>query len=175
VRAGRGKTDPDDTADETVSTLADLFLDHPGWQQAAREIARVSMSNVYFTHLPGLAWHLEQREVGSALEPGKVDDPDFVFRFAPGAVRRLRRVKGGIGEFAAELFSLADGADPEHHVDLRVVASFSRLRERGYLRLLVRAGPRVAAYGLSRGIFSVADVGKLVRQARDTSPYEWEI
>ncbi len=175
MRGGREQTNPDESTDETVSALAELFRKHPGWRQAAREIARVSTSNVYFTHRPGVAWHLEQRDVGSSLEPGKADDPDFVFRFAPGAVERLQGVKGGIGEFAAELFSLADGADPEHHVDLRVVASFSRLRARGYLRLLVKAGPRVIAYGLSRGIFSVADIGKLVHQARDTPAYEWEV
>jgi hypothetical protein len=133
------------------------------------------MSNVYFSHRSGEAWHLVRREVGSALEPGKVDDPDFVLRFTPVAVRRLRAARGGIGEFAAELFLLIDEEDPEQRVDLRVVASFSRLRERGYLRLLLDAGPKAVAYGLSRGIFSVAGVRRLAPRARAAPAYEWEI
>ena len=175
MRGGHEETKLDDATDETVSILVDLFLEHPAWRQAAQRIARESTSNIYFTHRPGVAWHLEQREVGSVLEPGKVDDPDFVLRFAPGAVRRLRAVEGGIGEFAAELFELADGEDPENRIDLRVVASFSRLQERGFLQLLLDAGPKVAAYGLSRGIFGVADFAKLVRRVRATAAYEWEI
>ena len=133
------------------------------------------MSNVYFRHRPGEAWHLVRREVGSALEPGKVEDPDFVLRFTPGAARRLRAARGGIGEFAAEFFSLVDEQDPEQRVDLRVVAPFSRLRERGYLRLLLDAGPKAAAYGLRRGIFSIARLGRFVRRARAVPAYEWEV
>jgi hypothetical protein len=164
-----------DTDDQTVSALEELFREHSAWRQAASEISPASTSNVYFTHLPGAAWHLEQRAEGSALEPGKVKDPDFVLRFSPGAVQRLKSVEGGIAAFAAELLALSEEAEPDQRVDLRVVASFSRLRERGFLRLLGKAGPKIIAYGLSRGVFSFVDIGKLVRRARATPAYKWEL
>ncbi len=164
-------TDPD----QTVEVLGEFFRSHRAWREAAQRIDPEAMSDVYFSHRPGEVWHLLQSAPGSALEPGKADDPDFVFRFSPGAVRRLQTVEGGIVEFALELFSLIDESDPEDRVDLRVVAPFSRLRERGYVRLLLDAGPKLAKYGLQRGILSVSGVRKLVRSARAAPPFPWEI
>jgi hypothetical protein len=161
--------------DSTVEILREFFRAHRAWCEAAQRIDPVSMSDVYFSHRPGEVWHMQRSGLGSDLEPGKSEDPDFVFRFSPGAVSRLETVTGGIAEFAVELFLLIDEADPENRVDLRVVANFSRLQERGYLRLLLDAGPKLAKYGLQRGIFSVSGIHQLIRNATGAAPFSWEI
>lgn len=165
--------------DATIRELADLFANHPAWREAAAGIAPVSRSNVYFSHRPGEVWHLEpaashSRKAGSALVPGATADPDFVFRFSPGAVRRLGAVHGGIGAFAAELFARLDERDPAERVELRVVAPFGRLASRGYLRLLLDAGPKAAAFAIRHGVFGVAGLKRFVARARRTEPFDWE-
>lgn len=164
----------DEGIDETVSALADLFHRHPAWRAAARYITRESMSDVYFTHRRGEVWRLVHAEQGSSLVPGKAQEPDFVFRFAPGAVTRLQAVEGGLGDFAAELFSLFEEEDPDQRVDLRVAAPFAQLRKHGFLKLLLSAGPKAAAFGFRRGVFSVTGLAKLVRNARRAPVFDWE-
>jgi len=161
--------------DRTVDDLRELFRSHPAWAEAAGRIDSASMSNVYFSDRAGEVWHLVKREPGSDLEAGKVEDPDFVFRFTPGAVRRLQAIEGGIAEFAAELLLLIDETDSTQRIELRVAAPFSRLKERGYLQLLMDAGPKLVRLALSRGIFSISGVRELVRSARDAPPFPWEI
>ena len=164
--------------DAHVESLAKLFREHRAWREAARYIDRDSMSDVYFTHRPGEVWHLERREEGSELVSGGARDPDFIFRFSPGAIQHLRDVTGGLDEFALALFSLIEEPDPDQRVELRLVSSFARLRQHGVLTLLLRAGPKVAAYGVRRGISGVggiASLAKLVRQATNKPPYDWEV
>lgn len=164
-----------DSQDEIVDSLIALFRDHPAWREAASIVARDSMSNVYFTHRPGETWHLERGKVGSNLVPGGVDDPDFVFRFSPGAVAKLSDVRGGVAKFALELFSLIESGDPDERVEVRVAAPFARLREHGFLTLLLQAGPTVAVYGLRRGIVGVSSLAKFARQATNAKPQDWEV
>jgi hypothetical protein len=136
--------------DATVERLARLFLEHPAWVAAARILAPAATSNVYFNGRPGEGWRLEKREDATRLLPGAGSDPDFVFRFTPGAVARLDAVQGGVGEFAVELFALILEEDPELRVGFRIAAGFPRLMRRGYLRLLLTAGPRVLAFGATQ-------------------------
>jgi hypothetical protein len=132
-------------ADEVVARLARMFLAHPAWTDAARRIEADATSNVFFSHRPGEVWHLERRKGDSLLLPGPASDPDFVFRFTPDAVERLASVDGGIGAFAVELGLLAAG------------------------------GPRVLAFGASRGIRTLADLRRLVASARQGRAEPWEL
>jgi len=160
--------------DELVAALARLFLEHPAWQRAAGRVSGDSESSVYFTHRPAEAWHLSRRSGRSILETGRSDDPDFVFRFSPGSIKALQQVSGGVGDFAVTLFSLLDEVDANLRVDLRVAAPFSRLRKRGYLGLLLSAGPKVVVYGAGRGIRSLGALKRLVDSARLGRAEDWE-
>ena len=160
--------------DPTVEALARLFREHPAWQRAARQIASDATSTVYFSHRPGEAWRLERGEQGSDLLPGAAPDPDFVFRFTPGAVDRLAKVGGGIGEFAVELFTRMTDADPTDKVDLRIVARFPRLVWRGYVKLLAAGGPAVVAFGARHGIHGLGALQRFVAGLRDRGPADWE-
>lgn len=160
--------------DPWIDRLARLFLEHPAWQEVARGIDRRATSTVFFTHRPGQPWHLERRRGETHLLPGAARDPDFVFRFPPGAIARLDALHDGPGDFAAELFELMLSEDPETHVDLRVVAPFTRLLLRGYVRLLLTVGSRVAAMRRSHGIVGVKGVQRLVALARKSRPEAWE-
>jgi hypothetical protein len=163
-----------DYPDAVVADLARLFREHPAWQAAARRIDAVSTSDVYFRHRPGEPWHLVREGPASALRAGASPDPDFVFRFAPGAVARLAAVEGGIGDFAVELFSRALDPDPQRRVDLRIVAAFWRLTRRGYVRLLLAAGPEVLAFGARHGVRDARALARLVARLRQQGPYPWE-
>lgn len=164
----------DSDPDAVVEALGALFLEHPAWREAASLVSDESTSDVYFTHRPGGAWQLARREGQSVLTPGTCESPDLVFRFAPGSVERLRDVAGGVGVFAVELFSLIDSDDPNIRIDFRVAAPFSVLVQHGYLRLLIAAGPRVAAYGARRGIFSPRGLKRVVEASLQRGPFEWE-
>jgi hypothetical protein len=165
---------PGASRDEWIERLARLFREHPAWVAAARHLSPDATSSVYFRHRPGEPFHLEQGRSGSLLLPGAARDPDLAFRFAPRSVERLEAVRGGIGDFAVELFSLITGPDPDARVDLRIAASFPRLARRGYVALLLRAGPRVLAFGARRGVRTLAALRRLVADLRRPAPEPWE-
>ena len=162
------------TPDEWIERLARLYRDHPAWKSAARRLVAAATSTVYFSHRAGEPWHLEQRDGQTLLLPGAAMDPDFVFRFTPSAIERLEAVTGGIGEFAVELFTLITEADSDRGVGFRIVASFPRLLRRGYVGLLLAAGPRVVAFGATHGIRTVGALRRFVAQLRDSGPADWE-
>jgi hypothetical protein len=162
------------TPDEWIERLARLYREHPAWKSAARRLVASATSTVYFSHRAGEPWHLEQRDGQTRLLPGASTDPDFVFRFTPNAIERLEEVTGGIGDFAVELFTLITEAEFDAGVGLRIVASFPRLLRRGYVGLLLAAGPRVVAFGAAHGIRTVGALRRFVAQLRDSGPAEWE-
>lgn len=161
-------------ADPWIERLARLFREHPAWRTAARLIDQRATSNVFFTHRPGEAWHLERRGDETLLLPGAAPDPDFAFRFTPGAIARLEAVRGEAGDFAAELFVLVIAEDPDTRVDLRIAASFGRLLRRGYVSLLLAAGARVREVGAAHGIASLKDLARLVARVRIAGGNAWE-
>jgi hypothetical protein len=151
-----------------------MFATHPAWIEAARRIQRGAQSRVFFSHLPGEVWHLARTAEGSRLEPGPGSDPDFVFRFSPGAIARLARVEGGVGDFAAELFDRILSDEASTRVDLRIVAPFHRLARRGYLGLVWHAASRLVALGAAHGVQSLRDLRRLVEEVRKAPPEAWE-
>jgi hypothetical protein len=161
-------------ADPHVARLAGLFESHPAWLEAARRIRRGASSRVFFSHRPGEAWHLLRTDQGSRLVPGPGEDPDFAFRFSPGAIDRLSAVKGGAAEFAAELFERVVSPDATTRVDLRVVAPFRRLVARGYLGLLMTVAPRLASMRARLGLKTLGDLRRLVEARRRASLETWE-
>lgn len=160
--------------DAWVDRLARLFLEHPAWQDAARRLSQDTTSDVYFTHRPGEAWHLERGDGRSLLLAGAADDPDFVFRFSPAAIERLESVSGSVGEFAVALFSMMAGEDSEARVDCRIAAGFPRLLRRGFVKLLLVSGPGVLAFGARHGVFTVGALRRVVSRLSSTAPEPWE-
>jgi hypothetical protein len=160
--------------DETVERLARLFLEHPAWVAAARHLSRSATSTVYFSHRAGEPFRLDQSDGQTRLLPGAAPDPDFVFRFTPVSVDILEEVEGGIGDFAVSLFGLILKDDPAQRVGFRIAADFLRLARRGYVRLLLAAGPRVIAFGASHGIYHLGALRRFVADLRAREPEEWE-
>ncbi len=165
---------PSPAPDAAIERLATLFREHEAWIAAARQLDAQSSSGVYFSHRPGEAWRLVFRDGGARLEPGAAADPDLVFRFTPASVERLSGVPGGMGEFAVTLFELMLEDDAELRVGFRIVAGFGRLTWRGYVRLLLAAGPKVLAFGASHGVGSLGALRRFVAQLRANGPAEWE-
>jgi len=160
--------------DPHVERLARLFREHPAWREAARHVSDEATSRVLFSHRPGERWHLARRAGETLLLPGDVSDPDFVFRFPPAAIERLEAAEGSVGAFAVALFRLIAGEEPESRVDFRIAASFARLAQRGYLRLLLAAGWRVLAYGAKRGVLTLEDLRRLVARLHASGSESWE-
>lgn len=161
--------------DSHVEKLAACYREHPAWREAARRLSADATSAVYFSHRPGEAWRLSQRDDGAELQAGRADDPDLAFCFTPAAIERVASVQGGIGDFAVALFECIASEDPEIRVGFRIVAPLTRLLRRGYVGLIVAAGPMVAAYGARRGIRTLAQLRRLVQESRATGPAEWEV
>jgi hypothetical protein len=167
------RTSPTRCADP-IRTLARLFREHPAWIDAARHIDDRAESAVFFSHVPGRPWRLLRRRGKTLLLPGRAHDPDFVFRFTPGAVARLAAVQGDVGDFAVELFSCIAEPRRGRRVGFGIVAPFARLAERGYVRALLAAGPKVLAFGFARGVRTLGDLRVLVEHARRGRPARWE-
>jgi hypothetical protein len=157
-----------------IDRLAKLFAEHPAWREAARLLHPRATSTVFFRHRPGEPWHLERRDDETLLLPGAADDPDFAFRFTPAAIDRLAAVRGNAGDFAAELFALTYSQDPEMRVSLRVAVGFARLLRRGYVRLLLAAGPRARAIGFANGETGMSSLPHLVGSLRRLDRATWE-
>jgi hypothetical protein len=149
-----------------IETLARMFREHPAWQETARMIDPRSTSTVYFRHRPDEPWHLVRRGDETLLLPGAAEDPDFVFRFTPGAIARLSAVRGNAGDFAAELFTLAWSDDSTVRVSIRITCGFARLLRRGYVRLLLAAGPRARAIAAANGVDGMSSIQHLVATMR---------
>lgn len=161
--------------DPSIAALARLFAAHPGWIEAAGYLSRDAESEVWFAHRPGEPWHLARRDArGSVLVPGPARDPDFVFRFPRRAIAELAAVEGGIGEFAVTLFELILAEAPDRAVGFRIAAPMSRLVRRGYLRLLLAAGPAVRRFGRLHGVANLWSLTALVARVRRRDPYPWE-
>jgi hypothetical protein len=157
-------------SDASTERLARLFREHPAWVEAARYLGRNASSAVYFSHRRAEPWSLLQREGETQLIPGVPDDPDFVFRFTPASIEQLEAVDGDIGDFAVTLFSLVG----EGEVKLRIAAGFGRLVRRGYVKLLLAAGPPVVAYAAAHGIQTLGALRQLVAEMRDRGAADWE-
>lgn len=157
-----------------IERLARLFSEHPAWREAARLLDRRVTSTVFFHHRPGEPWHLERRGDETLLLPGAAHDPDFAFRFTPAAIDRLAAVRGNAGDFAAELFALACSEDPELRVNIRVAVGLARLLRRGYVRLLLAAGPRARAIGFAHGESGMSSLQHLVGSLRRLDRAAWE-
>ncbi len=156
--------------DPHVAQLRQLFLTHPAWQKAAENIKDGSQSQVHFSHVGG-DFHLVRKDGASHLMDGPATDPDFAFLFTPKAIERLWAVEGDDpGDFAVELFEGILTEEPDEQVGLRVVSGFTRLLSRGYVKLLFKSGPRVRAYGKSRGVSSIGSLRKFLKQARSSDP-----
>jgi hypothetical protein len=165
------ESSPADPCDER---LAACYREQPSWRRAARHLSADATSAVYFSHRPGEAWRLVQRDGGAELQPGRAPDPDLAFCFTPAAVERIASVRGGAGDFAVALFECIGSEDSAQRMGFRVVAPFSRLLRRGYVALLVAAGPKVAAYGLRHGIRTLGQLRRFVQQSRSNGPAAWE-
>ncbi len=104
---------------------------------------------------------------------GRAHDPDFAFCFTPPAVARLAAVKGDVGDFAVELFSRILEPREGRCISFRVIAPFARLARRGYVRLLLAAGPKIVAFGAARGVRTLGELRRLVGQMRQKDPASW--
>jgi hypothetical protein len=160
--------------DPSIERLARLFREHPAWRDAARLLDPRVTSTVFFRHRPGEPWHLERQGDEMVLLPGAAEDPDFAFRFSPGAIDRLASVRGKAGDFAVELFTLAYAKDPALRVNIRVAVGFARLLRRGYVRLLIAAGPRASAIGFASGETGMSSLPHLVDSLRRLDRAGWE-
>lgn len=156
--------------DEQVERLARLFREHPAWVDAARYLRADACSTVYFSHRGAEPWRLEQHGGETRLVPGAAVEPDFVFRFSPDSIEQLEAADGGIGTFAVALFT----AIVEDDVQLRIAAPFSRLMRRGYVKLLLVAGPPVLAFGAAHGIRTLGALRRFVGQLMARGPADWE-
>lgn len=157
---------PTPPIDPVVSHLREFFQKNEIWRTAADFLSGASSSQVTFSHLPAEEWRLVRRGGHTVLEPGRAEDPDLVFHFTPGAVERITQVDGDMANFAIALFDAALDDDPGRNLGLEVVAPFSRLARRGYLRLLWAGGGPLLAFGANHGIRTIGQLRDLVASVR---------
>jgi hypothetical protein len=162
-------------ADESISVLARLFAEHAVWREAGASIREGAASAVWFRQCPGRAWRLVRQAGVSRLEPGRAEDPDFVFRFGPESIAALEAAGQDSGDFAVCLFDWMIHPDPDLRVDFRIAGSIPRLVRNGYVGLLRRAGPKPAAFAAAHGVSNLRALRRLIRALRRREPFAWEV
>ncbi len=157
-----------ETIDPVVDRLATFFREHEVWRKAALLLDRSACSRVTFCHRPGEEWRLVRRGDHASLERGVARDPDLAFHFTPASVERVTGVDGDVAEFAIALFDAALETNPEEKLGLEVLAPFSRLLSRGYVRLLWAGGGALLAFGSRHGIRTIGQLRDLVGRLNRT-------
>lgn len=155
--------------DAYIQKLQTYFLEHEVWVAAAKSIKEGAGSQVFFSHVEG-EWHLLRRDGESLLLEGPATDPDLGFCFTPASIDSIVDQEGNMGDVAVQLFNCITSEDPELKVDFRVFASFGRLLKKGYVQVLLRGGPKVLQYAASRGVHTLSDLRKLLKEAQSDDP-----
>jgi hypothetical protein len=107
---------------------------------------------VSFTDLAG-EWRFFSDAGKPTLEPGKATDPDFALRIAPGALKSIcARTDADLGEFGIAFFEHVVSREPGFRIRVQLHSGLIKLTQRGWLTLLARGGPKVAAWLARRGL-----------------------
>ena len=114
-----------------------------------REGAEVAVS---FTELAG-DWRFYSDAGKPTLQRGMAKDPDFAVRLPPGALKSIcARTNADIGELGIDFFERVISREPNFRIHVQLHSGLIKLTQRGWLTVLARGGPKLAAWLARRGL-----------------------
>ena len=114
-----------------------------------RERAEVAVS---FTELAG-DWRFYSDAGKPMLQRGMAKDPDFALRLPPGALKSICALTtADIGELGIAFFERVISHEPDFRIHVQLHSGLIKLTQRGWLTVLARGGPKLAAWLARRGL-----------------------
>jgi hypothetical protein len=138
--------EPADAALERFLSSSPAAATVAGSLRAGAEVA------VSFTELAG-DWRFYSDAGKPALQRGMAKDPDFAVRLPPGALQSIcARTNADIGELGIDFFERVISREPDFRIQVQLHSGLIKLTQRGWLTVLARGGPKVAAWLARRGL-----------------------
>jgi len=149
--------DKDTPTGEPAGESADVALARflsasPAAATAAGSLRPGAEVAVSFTDLAG-EWRFFSEAGKPTLEPGKARDPDFELQLAPGALQSIcASTDAALGELGIVFFEHVVSREPDFRIRVQLHSGLIKLTQRGWLTVLARGGPSVAAWLARRGL-----------------------
>jgi len=146
-------TRPDEPDKEPADAVLARFLSSsPAALTAAGSLRDGAEVAVSFTDLAG-EWRFYSDEGKPTMAPGKAKDPDFELRIAPRALESIcERSDANIGELGIAFFEHVVSREPDYRIRVQLRSGLLKLTQRGWLALLARGGPSLAAWLAKKGL-----------------------
>lgn len=146
-------TRPDELDKEPADVVLARFLSSsPAALTAAGSLHDGAEVAVSFTDLAG-EWRFYSDVGRPTMAPGKAKDPDFELCIAPRALESIcARSDANIGELGIAFFEHVVSREPDYRIRVQVRSGMLKLTQRGWLALLARGGPSLAAWLAKKGL-----------------------
>ncbi len=132
--------------------LARFLSSSPAALTAAGSLHDGAEVAVSFTDLAG-EWRFYSDVGRPTMAPGKAKDPDFELCIAPRALESIcARSDANIGELGIAFFEHVVSREPDYRIRVQVRSGMLKLTQRGWLALLARGGPSLAAWLAKKGL-----------------------
>jgi len=148
--------------------LARFLAGSPAVAVAASSLRQGAEVAVNFTDLAG-DWRFFSDAGKPTLQSGKAKDPDFALWLAPGALHAIcSRTDADIGELGIAFFEHVVSREPDYRIRVQLHSGLLKLTQRGWLTLLARGGPKVAAWLARKGFRGSSAVVAAIARLRGT-------
>ena len=150
------------------AALARFLSSSPAAAMAAGSLREGAEVAVSFTELPG-DWRFYSDAGKPTLQHGMANDPDFALRLAPGALQSICALTNAdIGELGIAFFERLDSHEPDFRIQVQLHSGLIKLTQRGWLTVLARGGPTVAAWLARRGLRGAGAVVAAIARLKRT-------
>ncbi len=139
-------------AEDAAATLGYFLTTSPAALSAAQSLHDGAEVAVTFANSDG-AWRVYWKNSGPVMEAGICHDADFALRLTPAAVATIcGHGAVDIGDLGILFFEQIVARDPERRIRVQSNSGVIKLAKRGWLQLLARGGPKVAAWMARKGL-----------------------
>ena len=134
------------------AALAQFLSTSPAAATIAGSLRAGAEVAVSFTELAG-DWRFYADAGKPTLQPGMAKDPDFSLRLPPGTLKSICALTSAdLGELGIEFFERVISREPDFRIHVQLHSGLIKLTQRGWLTVLARGGPKVAAWLARKGL-----------------------
>jgi hypothetical protein len=144
-----GEGPPAEPADAALARFLSISPAAATMAGSLRAGAEVAVS---FIELAG-DWRFYSEAGTPTLQSGMAKDPDFALRIPPGALKSICALTDAdLGELGIAFFERVISREPDFRIHVQLHSGLIKLTQRGWLTVLARGGPKVAAWLARKGL-----------------------
>lgn len=157
------------TDEPADAALARFLSNSPAAAIAAASLREGAEVAVSFTELAG-DWRFYSDAGKPTLQCGLAKDPDFALRLAPGALKSICALTDAdLGELGVAFFERVKSREPDFRIHVQLKSGLIKLTQRGWLTVLARGGPKVAAWLAQKGLRGAGAVVAAIARLKSTT------